>query len=176
MGMGLGVADLWAQDDGTLCGWSCRCPNLTGRTSPRCSDSRLDRSLEWPTDTDPATPLVARVVNTPGTFAYVFTVTDNFGCTYDTTVTVTVPDVSLQGIDGPSGVTGDRPGAVHGPRGRRDVTAFNWTPPWLDLGRRSGHLRRDRRTPPPGNSALSCSAFPRWVQAASATRSACRVR
>jgi gliding motility-associated-like protein len=40
---------------------------------------------------DPQTPLIA-VVNTPqpGVFDYVFSVTDNFGCTYDTTMTVTV--------------------------------------------------------------------------------------
>ena len=91
------VNDLFGADDGFLCSWEINFdpslyPDLTEYT-PDLGLSTLD-SANWAganVVVDPQTPLIA-VVNTPqpGVFDYVFSVTDNFGCTYDTTMTVTV--------------------------------------------------------------------------------------
>jgi gliding motility-associated-like protein len=106
----LTVNDLFGADDGFLCSWQINFdpdlyPDLTEFT-PVLGESALDSAI-WSGPnvvTDPNDPLVA-VVNTPepGTFDYVFSVTDNFGCTYDTTLTVLV-NPSPQG---PIVITGD---------------------------------------------------------------------
>lgn len=106
----LTVNDLFGADDGFLCSWQINFdpdlyPDLTEFT-PVLGESALD-SAAWSGPnvvTDPNDPLVA-VVNTPepGTFSYVFSVTDNFGCTYDTTLTVTID----QAPQGPIVITGD---------------------------------------------------------------------
>ncbi len=106
----LTVTDLFAIDNGFLCDWSLTFPpslfpSLTTFT-PDLGTSTLD-STQWTGPnvlTDPNSPLVA-VVNTPdaGVFNYVYSVTDNFGCTYDTTIAITV-NPSPQG---PIEITGD---------------------------------------------------------------------
>ena len=91
------VNDLFGADDGFLCSWEINFdpslyPDLTEFT-PDLGLSTLDSS-NWSGPnvvTDANAPLVG-VINTPnaGVFDYIFSVTDNFGCTYDTTITVTV--------------------------------------------------------------------------------------
>lgn len=93
----LTVNDLFGIDDGFLCSWQVNFdpslyPDLTEFT-PDLGFSTLDSSI-WSgpnVEVDSQTPLIAAVtMNEVGTFDYVFSVTDNFGCTYDTTMTVTV--------------------------------------------------------------------------------------
>lgn len=89
--------DLWAADDGWLCGWNLNInpsiiPDVTEFT-PVLGTSVQDSAF-WAgpfLTTDPSNPLLATATpNVPGTFNYTFTVTDNFGCSYDTTIAITV--------------------------------------------------------------------------------------
>lgn len=90
--------DLWGADNGFLCSWSLNLdpsiiPDVTQFT-PELGTSTLD-SAGWSgafLTTDPANPLSATAEpNVPGDYDYSFSVTDNFGCSYDTTITITVP-------------------------------------------------------------------------------------
>ena len=91
------VTDLWGADNGFLCDWSINFdPSLipdTAQFTPVLGTTSLD-SAGWTgpfLTQDPANPLVAQSTPTaPGTYDYTFHVTDDFGCTYDTTVTVTI--------------------------------------------------------------------------------------
>lgn len=105
------VVDLWASDNGFLCNWEMNFnpalfPSLTQYT-PVLGTSTPD-SAHWTGNgyvPNPNNPLGGTA--TPvgvGTHDYVFSVTDNFGCTYDTTITVTVNP----GIQGPIIITGDQ--------------------------------------------------------------------
>ncbi len=91
--------DLWGADNGFICSWSLNLnpaiiPDVTQFT-PDIGTSTLD-SAGWSgpfLTTDPLNPLAS--VATPdvaGTYDYSFFVTDNFGCSYDTTITITVPE------------------------------------------------------------------------------------
>ncbi len=89
--------DLWGADNGFLCSWELNfnpaiIPDVTQFT-PDLGTSTLD-SAYWTGPflvTDPNDPLIATATpSQAGTFDYSFHVTDNFGCTYDTTITVTV--------------------------------------------------------------------------------------
>jgi gliding motility-associated-like protein len=91
------VIDNWAIDNGFICDWGLNFnpslfPSLTQFT-PVLGTSTLD-SANWVGNglvSNPNDPLSATA--TPvgvGTHDYVFSITDNFGCTYDTTITVTV--------------------------------------------------------------------------------------
>ncbi|MCB0794300.1 MAG: gliding motility-associated C-terminal domain-containing protein [Flavobacteriales bacterium] len=104
------VVDLWSIDDGFLCSWNINFdpslyPDLTEFT-PILGTAHPD-SAGWtgPQLTqDPNDPLHATVQTpTPGIYDYTFWVTDNFGCTYDTTITVTVDPVP----QGPILISGD---------------------------------------------------------------------
>lgn len=104
------VRDLLGADDGNICGWSITFdeslyPDLTTYT-PVLGTSTLD-SASWSgpgITTDPATPLVAVATPTSeGWSNYTFSITDNFGCTYDTTVSIFVNP----GIQAPVLITGD---------------------------------------------------------------------
>ncbi|MBK8532757.1 MAG: gliding motility-associated C-terminal domain-containing protein [Flavobacteriales bacterium] len=90
--------DLWGADNGFLCSWSLNLnpaiiPDVTQFT-PDPGTSTLD-SASWTGDflvSDPTNPLSAQATpNVPGDFDYTFMVTDDFGCSYDTTITITVP-------------------------------------------------------------------------------------
>lgn len=91
------ITDLWAADNGFLCAWEMAFdpslyPDLTEYT-PTLGMSTADSS--WWTGpsfvVDPNNHLNGTVTPTSvGTFDYVFHVTDNFGCTYTDTTTVTV--------------------------------------------------------------------------------------
>ncbi|MBK8499177.1 MAG: gliding motility-associated C-terminal domain-containing protein [Flavobacteriales bacterium] len=91
--------DLWGADNGFICSWSINfnpaiVPDVTQFT-PDLGTVTLD-SAYWSGPNlvnDPNDPLLATASPTaPGTFNYQFFVTDNFGCTYDTTIFVTVAD------------------------------------------------------------------------------------
>lgn len=127
------VNDLFGADDGFLCSWQINFdpslyPDLTEFT-PDLGLSTLDSAF-WSganVQTDAATPLIA-VATFPevGTFDYVFTVTDNFGCTYDTTMTVTV-NPSPQA---PVLITGDNilcDGAVAYLNAPPGFTSYEWS-------------------------------------------------
>lgn len=89
--------DLWGADNGFLCSWSLNfnpaiIPDVTQFT-PDLGTSTLD-SAYWSgpfLTLDPTNPLIGQAQPTgAGTYNYSFFVTDNFGCTYDTTITVTI--------------------------------------------------------------------------------------
>ena len=89
--------DLWGADNGFICSWSLNfdpsiIPAVTQFT-PIPGVTTSD-SAYWTGPAmvlDPTNPLVATATpNAPGDYDYTFTVIDNFGCTYDTTVTITV--------------------------------------------------------------------------------------
>ena len=91
--------DLWGVDNGFLCSWSINfdpaiIPDVTQFT-PDLGFTTTD-SASWSGPglvLDPADPLNASAAPTvPGAYDYVFSVTDNFGCSYDTTITITVAE------------------------------------------------------------------------------------
>jgi gliding motility-associated-like protein len=103
------VIDNWAIDNGFICDWGLNFnpalfPSLTQFT-PVLGTSTAD-SASWVGNglASGTTPLVGTA--TPvgvGTHDYTFSVTDNFGCTYDTTFTVIVNP----GVPGPITITGN---------------------------------------------------------------------
>lgn len=105
----LNFVDQWALDNGTMCNWSINFnpslyPDLTEFTP--VIGTTAD-SVRWNgpyLTTNPGTPHLATVVPTePGVHPYVFSVTDDFGCTYDTTITITVhlpPQVEISTTPG----------------------------------------------------------------------------
>ncbi|HRH70540.1 MAG TPA: PKD domain-containing protein [Flavobacteriales bacterium] len=91
--------DLWLADNGHICSWSINfdpsiIPDVTQFT-PVIGTSTLD-SAGWSGPDlviDPNDPLSASATLTePGDYFYDFSVVDNFGCSYDTTITITVPE------------------------------------------------------------------------------------
>lgn len=106
----LTIADILAMDNGAICSWSVQFspsifPDLSQFT-PVLGSSIDSSGWNGPgLAIDPMTPLRASATLTePGDHTYSFQVTDNFGCSYDTTMTVTVhenpvidagPDITL---------------------------------------------------------------------------------
>lgn len=89
--------DLWGADNGFICSWSINfdpsiIPDVTQFT-PSINGASVD-SAGWTgpfLTADPNNASIATAdITTPGTYDYVYSATDNFGCTYDTTITVTV--------------------------------------------------------------------------------------
>ena len=88
--------DLWAADDGWLCDWQINVnpaiiPDVTQFTP--VLGTTVSDSAWWsgPNLVFGSDPLNASANNTaPGDYNYTFTVIDNFGCSYDTTITITV--------------------------------------------------------------------------------------
>lgn len=104
------VVDHLGSDDGNICSWGVTFdaslyPDLTVFT-PILGVNDLD-SASWSGNgvaTDPQTPLLAVATPTAeGTFEYVFTVIDNFGCAHDTSMTIVVNP----GVPAPILITGD---------------------------------------------------------------------
>ncbi|MGV3637828.1 MAG: PKD domain-containing protein, partial [Flavobacteriales bacterium] len=104
---GLQICDLWGSDNGFLCDWSidfnpALFPDLTeftpiygaGPDSTRWSGPHI-------TSTSANGDNICVSPPAPGTYSYLYTATDNFGCTYDTTLTVTIvaPPVVSAGAD-----------------------------------------------------------------------------
>lgn len=106
----LTIADILEVDNGAVCSWSIQFdpsifPNLSQFT-PILGSSIDSAGWSGPgLDIDPERPLAASATLTePGDHTYSFHVTDNFGCSYDTMITVTVrenpvldagPDITL---------------------------------------------------------------------------------
>ncbi|HRH37901.1 MAG TPA: PKD domain-containing protein, partial [Flavobacteriales bacterium] len=103
------ITDLFAIDNGYICDWSIDFnPNLFPSLTIYTPDlGQTPDSASWAGSnlvSNPNNPYLATVAGiTPGPFDYVFSVTDNFGCTYDTTITVTVTPTP----QGPITITGD---------------------------------------------------------------------
>lgn len=106
----LNYVDQWAADNGTMCNWSINFnpslyPDLTEFTPVI---SATADSMSWSgteLTTSAGTPHLATAIpTTPGIHPYLFSVTDDFGCTHDTTINITVhppPQVDImldQGI------------------------------------------------------------------------------
>lgn len=92
----ISFTDLWGADNGFLCGWNIDMdpalyPDLTEFTPVLGSTAD---STGWSgTDVvqDPLSPGNATFTSyTAGNYDLVYSVTDNFGCTYDTTIVITV--------------------------------------------------------------------------------------
>lgn len=89
--------DLWGADNGFLCNWSI---NFNPAIIPAVTQFTPDLGTTTPDSAywagpdlvlDPNNPLNATAALTaPGTYPYSFFIIDNFGCTYDTTITVTI--------------------------------------------------------------------------------------
>ncbi len=95
--------DLWGADNGFICSWEINfdpsiVPDVTSFT-PDLGTVTSDSAYWSGPDLvyDPVDPLIAQATpSTPGTFNYQFYVMDNFGCIYDTTVSVTIaPQVEI---------------------------------------------------------------------------------
>lgn len=92
----LTYVDQWGGDNGTMCNWSINFnpslyPDLTEFT-PIIGTTADSVGWSGPYLThDPVDPRQVIITPTdPGTFDYTFSVTDDFGCTHDTTIHVTV--------------------------------------------------------------------------------------
>jgi len=128
------VVDQFGADDGFLCSWELNFnpalfPELTSYT-PVLGWSTAD-SVNWSGNgftPDPINFLEGYAFPTdPGVFDYVLEVTDNFGCTYDTTITITV-NPSPQGpilIAGDNVVCADGLAFLNAPAG---FDSYLWTP------------------------------------------------
>lgn len=91
--------DLWAIDNGFICGWEINfdpgiIPDLTQFTPSWGPDA--DSSL-WIGGTQPDGISangddITFTATAPGTYPFIYSVTDNFGCTYDTTILVIVDE------------------------------------------------------------------------------------
>lgn len=90
------ITDLWGADNGFLCDWSL---NFNPAIIPDATQftpvlGTVIDSAGWTGPalvTDPTNAMVGQATPTgPGSYDYNFYVTDNFGCTYDTTITITI--------------------------------------------------------------------------------------
>lgn len=91
--------DFLGADNGFICSWSIEfdpaiIPDVTQFTPvPGVS---VQDSATWSGPglvLDPLNPLAGSASpSTPGEYDYTFSVTDNFGCTYDTTITISIPE------------------------------------------------------------------------------------
>ncbi len=88
--------DLWAADNGFICSWEINfnptiIPDVTTFTPTFGADAD---SSYWSGPNIISTSANADTIRvhpvTPGSYDYVYTAIDNFGCTYDTTITVTI--------------------------------------------------------------------------------------
>ena len=89
--------DLWGADNGFICSWSINfdpsiIPDVTQFTPELGIETADSAAWTGPFLTlDPNDPLHGTATPTgAGDYAYTLSVTDNFGCTYDTTITVTI--------------------------------------------------------------------------------------
>jgi subtilisin-like proprotein convertase family protein len=103
----LQICDLWASDNGFVCDWNidfdpALFPDLLEFTPVYGTDCD---SSSWSGPNIGSTTANCQGICTtppgPGNYPYVYTVTDNFGCTYDTTVVISVipPPVVSAGPD-----------------------------------------------------------------------------
>jgi gliding motility-associated-like protein len=95
----LTIWDLWAADNGFICGWELNFDPALFPPLPSFTpviDTTLAASGVWagaPVDSTSANGMsMWATVADPGIYDYTITITDDFGCAYDTTITVTVPE------------------------------------------------------------------------------------
>jgi subtilisin-like proprotein convertase family protein len=91
--------DLWGADNGFICSWSINfdpniIPDVTTFTPTFGPD--IDSTL-WSGGTVPDVisangDTITFTATAPGVYPFNYQVTDNFGCTYDTTITVTIDE------------------------------------------------------------------------------------
>lgn len=89
--------DLWGADNGFICSWEINfdpaiIPDVTTFTpsiGPEADSSQWDGGTT-PDQVSADGDTAVFTATTEGVHPFVYTVTDNFGCTYDTTITVTV--------------------------------------------------------------------------------------
>ncbi|MBL7951228.1 MAG: gliding motility-associated C-terminal domain-containing protein [Flavobacteriales bacterium] len=91
--------DLWGADNGFICSWSINfnpdiIPDVTTFTPSFGPDAD---SSSWSGGTAPDLisangDNITFTATAPGVYPFQYSVTDNFGCTYDTTITVTIND------------------------------------------------------------------------------------
>jgi len=124
------VTDLWAIDNGFLCAWNINFdpslyPDLIQFTP---TIGFHPDSMAWSGPgvvLDPADPSHASLTPTvPGVYNYAFTVTDNFGCSYDTTIAVTVTNAPVVEATATLGATCSDPTQMHA-----EIVAFPPPPP-----------------------------------------------
>lgn len=116
----LTFVDLWLADDGWLFGWDL---NINPALIPDVTEFTPVLGLNSPDSAgwsgaglivDPTNPLLAQAVPPgPGDYTYTFSVTDNFGCTYDTSMTITI-DPPMEIDAGPDIVLCNDPVAMAG--------------------------------------------------------------
>lgn len=104
------AVDHLGADDGFICAWSVAFdpslyPDIVEITPVLGVNDPDSTAWTGPGVTgNPQQPVLATATPTAeGTFDYVFSVTDNFGCTWDTSMTIVVNP----GIDGPINITGN---------------------------------------------------------------------
>lgn len=120
------VSDLWAIDNGFLCAWNINFdpslyPDLVQFT-PVITDVAWSGPGLTPNPGDPFAGSITPTV--PGSYDYVFTATDDFGCTYDTTITVTVTNAPVVEATAILGTTCSEPTDLHA-----EIIAFAPPPP-----------------------------------------------
>ncbi|MCB0769915.1 MAG: gliding motility-associated C-terminal domain-containing protein [Flavobacteriales bacterium] len=126
----ISFTDLWGLDNGFLCNWSMNFdpglyPDLVEFTPVIGSTSD---SIFWSgpgvssNGSDPGEATAS--VPEPGSFEYQFSVTDNFGCTYDTTITITVTPAPVVDLTSTPGESCTDPEQLHA-----DIVAY--PPPLL---------------------------------------------
>ncbi|MBK8499176.1 MAG: gliding motility-associated C-terminal domain-containing protein [Flavobacteriales bacterium] len=118
--------DLWLIDNGFLCSWNINFNPALYPDLVQFTPTIVDAMWSGPGLTsNPGDPYAASLTPTvPGSYDYDFTVTDDFGCTYDTTITVTVtnaPEVEATAI---LGATCSEPTLLHA-----EIVAYPPPPP-----------------------------------------------
>lgn len=125
--------DLWGADNGFICSWSVDfdpsiIPDVTQFT-PGLGTESADSAVWTGPDLiiDPNDPLSASAhPTTPGTYAYQFSITDDFGCVYDTTINITV-DPPIPVTATPDAVMCSDPIHLGASTGATGIT-YAWTP------------------------------------------------
>ena len=92
-------SDLWGADNGFICGWEINfdpsiIPDLTEFTpswGPEADSSSWSGGTV-PNELSANGDTLSFTATAPGAYPFIYSVTDNFGCTYDTTITVTVDE------------------------------------------------------------------------------------
>ncbi|HRD52720.1 MAG TPA: PKD domain-containing protein [Flavobacteriales bacterium] len=86
------VSDLWAADNGFLCSWNINFNPALYPDLVEFTPAIVNGAWSGPgVVSNPNDPFQASITPTvPGAYGYTFTATDDFGCSYDTTITVTV--------------------------------------------------------------------------------------
>lgn len=134
----LTFTDFWGADNGFICSWSINfdpsiLPPLESYTPTPGVNSSDSSYWSGPALTlDPNNPLhyIANPMDI-GPHVYTYTVTDNFGCSYDTSLTITItPGVTVAPYASPSAVCGQpillQPG-LQLPLPTGTIT-YNWSP------------------------------------------------